>query len=396
MNKPNSPAKNVVVVIVISNMEYGGAQRQVAYLANHINEEQFDLHVVSLSDYVPMAPLIRGNDTNFHIIQKGSKYDMTVIPRLARLLRTLHADIVHGYLFDAEIAARLAGVMARTPVIGNCERNTNYEFKKVHLLAYGLTRPCLDLYIANSNAGAHFNQEYLKNRKDMYYTVHNGVDDQRFCPQESAPIRKDLNLRPEHFVVGMFGSLKEQKNHMMLFQAAHSLKEKHANLRLLLVGDQLAGGMHGSSEYSEGVRQAVRDMGLEEICVFTGNQDNVERLYSACDVTALPSLFEGTPNVALESMSCSVPVVATNVSDNAYIIRDEETGYLVDLHDVTHFADCIDRLARDPRLRRRLGKQAREFMQKEFSCERLAQKTEQVYLNSLGLDAPTAEQLRSF
>ena len=51
-----------------------------------------------------------------------------------------------------------------------------------------------------------------------------------------------------------------------------------------------------------------------------GNRADVENYYPLCDLTVLPSLFEGTPNVALESMSSGVPVVATNVSDNATII----------------------------------------------------------------------------
>ena len=107
----------VTVVIVVSNLEYGGAQRQIVELANHINNDLFDLHICSLSNYIPLAQFLSNLD-KLHVVDKSFKYDVTVVVRLAKLLKKLKADIVHGYLFDAEIAARIAGIMARTKAIG--------------------------------------------------------------------------------------------------------------------------------------------------------------------------------------------------------------------------------------------------------------------------------------
>ncbi len=388
--------KKIVVVIVISNMEYGGAQRQIVELANNIDSTRFDLHVCSLSDYVPIGPLIEDAEHRLHIISKKNKYDVSVIWRLATLLRRLRADIVHGYLFDAEIATRLAGRLARISSVGNCERNTNYAFKRIHLLTYRITRPFVDFYVANSTAGATFNQHMLSNKRSMYYTVHNGVDTKRFHRRDGSDIRASLGIPADAFVVGMFGSFKEQKNHAMLFQAVRPLLDRHPHTRLLLVGDELAGGMHGSTDYKTRTLALVEELGLKDICVFAGNRDDVELLYPACDVTALPSLFEGTPNVALESMACGIPVVATNVSDNAYVIRDEETGFVVDLTDVKSFSNRLCLLADDNELRTRLGRHAIEWMEKEFSCAQLARKTESVYLDVLGRLADQSKSGKSF
>jgi hypothetical protein len=54
----NGCDKKITVVIVISNLEYGGAQRQVVELANNIDTDCFDLHICSLSDYVPLSALL--------------------------------------------------------------------------------------------------------------------------------------------------------------------------------------------------------------------------------------------------------------------------------------------------------------------------------------------------
>ena len=385
----------VTAVIAISNLEYGGAQRQVIELANNLDTSVFDLHICSLSDYVPLSASLEDR-SRLHIIRKRFKFDVGVVYRLAWLLRQLHADIVHGYLFDAEIAARLAGRIAGTRAVGNSERNTDYPYKRRQLTAYRLTRQCVDFYIANSRAGAAFNQRTLGNRPDRYYTVHNGVDTRRFAPGDGTPVRASLGLDADEFVVGMFGSFKAQKNHALLFHAMRGLLQHHTRSRLLLVGDQLAGGLHGSDDYKLRMTGLLRELDLERHCILAGNRNDVEKLYAACDVTALPSLFEGTPNVALESMACGVPVVATRVSDNAYIIRDGETGLLVDPGDAEGFAARLLELARDRDSRRSMSELGRRWVEAEFSSRRLAEKTATVYHDVLGWPDADATRLRSF
>lgn len=391
---PESAAK-ITVVVVISNLEYGGAQRQIVELANNIDSEVFDLHVCSLSDYVPLGALL-DNRSALHVIQKHFKFDVSVVPRLAGLLRKLRADIVHGFLFDAEIAVRLAGRMAGVRAVGNSERNTDYDLKSVQLAAYRLTKRCVDFCVANSNAGADFNQRVLGNPKEQYYTVHNGVDTARFRPERGTGMRRSLGLDSGDFVIGMFGSFKAQKNHPMLFEAARPVIDRHPDTKLLLVGDELAGGLHGSDEYKVRTMNLIRQLDLERHCVFAGNRDDVEALYPICDVTVLPSLFEGTPNAVLESMACAVPVVATDVSDNGYIVRDGDTGYVVPLGDAAALTDRLLALAEDQNLRHSMGKRARQWVEREFSCTRLASKTAAVYRAVLGRPAPEAAALRSF
>ena len=385
----------ITVVIVVSNLEYGGAQRQIVALANHIDRERFDLHVCSLSGYVPLAARLESAGSHLHVIPKRFKFDLSVVPRLARLLRRLRADIVHGYLFDAEIAARLAGRLAGTAV-GNSERNTDYPVKRIQLEAHRLTRRCVDFYVANSNAGARFSQRVFRNPRRWYYTVHNGVDTELFRPGDRAAARRSLGLEVDEFVVGMFGSFKEQKNYELLFVTLRALLDRHPRTRLLLVGDELAGGLHGSSEYKRRMLELAERLDLLGHTVFAGNRDDVESLYPACDVTALPSLFEGTPNVALESMASAVPVVATAVSDNPYVVREGEAGYLVALGDSERFCERLLMLALDRDLRERMGRAARRWAESEFSCARLAEKTEAVYKDVLGRPSPDAARLRSF
>ena len=75
------------VALVISNLEFGGAQRQLVELANNLSRDRFDVHVYSLSEYVPLAQTLKLSPTRLRVVKKKSKYDLSVVPRLAALFR---------------------------------------------------------------------------------------------------------------------------------------------------------------------------------------------------------------------------------------------------------------------------------------------------------------------
>lgn len=371
------------ILYLVSNLEYGGAQRQLIELANHIDRERFEVRVCSLSNYVPLADRLR-TDIPLHINRRRAKLDFTVAPRLVRLLKQHRIDVIHSYLFDANIAARLAGALVRTPIIViNTERNADYPIKRRHLIAYQLTRWRVDRIVANSRSGAVFNARKLGHDPSLYRVVHNGVDLDRFRPRDSGSVRRKLGFSEDERVVGMFASFKPQKNHALFLRASRHVVDRIPATRLLLVGDELYGGMHGSTDCRRDVERLADELQLRDRCVFTGNRDDVESLYCVCDVTVLPSLFEGTPNTVLESMACGVPVVVSKVSDNCHIVRDRHVGYVVPLGDEQTLANRVCTLLLDESARRVMGRAAREWVAQEFSITIAVRKTERIYVELL-------------
>jgi glycosyltransferase involved in cell wall biosynthesis len=367
------------VLLLISDLEFGGAQRQVVELANQMDPSRFIVDVCSLADYVPLADGLSGAKDRLHIIRKSHKFDFRIVPQLAALLRKLKVDVLHTFLFDAEFFGRLAGRRAGVPVVIGSERNTDYVPLRRHKWALGLTKRYCHLTIANSNAGAAFNSRTFGVHPSLFRVVHNGVDTTRFQPRNSSVVRASLGLTGNERVIGMFGSFKAQKNHPYLLRAARMVIERVPDVRFLFVGDELYKGMSGSVSYKQEVEALVDDLGLRGNCIFAGNKQDVENWYPLCDLTVLPSLFEGTPNVALESMACGVPVVATDVSDNRLVIPDGRAGFIVPLNDEASLADRICRLLEDDSLRSRMSAAAREWVTAEFSGPRLAEKTADVY-----------------
>jgi len=378
-----SQDRPIRVVLVVDDLGYGGAERQVVELANNMDHDRFDVHVCALSDHLPLRDQLQIGRHNVHVIRRRTRFDITLVPRLARLLRKVKADIVHGYLFRADNVGRLAGRLAGTELIIGTERSAKYRSTRRNWLAYRLTRGCVDLVIANSKTGADFNRATYGHSSLEYRVVYNGVNTERFRLRNRSKVRSQLGLSDTLRIVGVVASFKPVKNHAMVLRAFKTVRESSPDSHLLLVGDQLYGNIGGTSEYQAEIRGLIDELGLAESCTFLGNRDDVELIYPACDLTVLASFYEGTPNVLLESMACGIPVVATDVSDNSYIVRENDTGFLVAVGDVTQMAHRMELLLGNNTLRQEMGRKARNRVLDEFSSQRLAEKTQAIYMQFL-------------
>src|SRR4029078_6284791 len=78
-----APFKAVpTALLLISDLEFGGAQRQVIELANNMDPARFDIHVCCFSHYVPLASMLRDPESRLHVIPKRHKFDFGVVPKL--------------------------------------------------------------------------------------------------------------------------------------------------------------------------------------------------------------------------------------------------------------------------------------------------------------------------
>jgi len=379
------------VMLLVSGLEYGGAERQAVELVREMDRRSFAPFVCSLSREVPLADRLP-EETDLVIVSKRWKFDVSTVWRVARVMVERRVSIVHAFLFDAEMVARLGGALARRPVVIGSERNADYRRRVMHTVCYRLTRALYDGVIANSQAGKRFAMRTLSMPDDRVFVVHNGVDVGQFHPGDSEAARRQLGIALDEAVVGMVAGFKPQKNHAMFLRMARRVAERIPRARFYLVGARPregcgrrfslrpGAGYHGNvAAYYAQVRGMIDAFGLGDRCVLLGDRDDVATFYNACDVTVLTSRHEGTPNVLLESMACGVPVAATDVSDNAIVVADGRTGYIVGLDDDERMADRVCRILSDPPERRRLGEAARAWVMERYSTTALARNTEAVY-----------------
>lgn len=122
-----------------------------------------------------------------------------------------------------------------------------------------------------------------------------------------------------------------------------------------------------------------RENGLMDKVMFLGKLDNVPDLMGCTDVLLLPSEFESFGLVALEAMSCEVPVVATNVGGIPEVVIHGETGFLGNLGDVQTMAKYVLRILKDQNLQANMAAAARRRAVEVFDQMKIVPLYEKYY-----------------
>lgn len=373
------------ILLLISSLEYGGAERQVVELYKSLDRNRFNPLICTLSEYNPLADGLPNPSTDLVVVKKRGKYDLRVVFRLAKLIKERNIELIHCFLFDAEIAGRLASLLAGRPAVIASERNSDYTHKKIHWIFHRLTKGLIDAMIANSTAGKQLNVNALGIPENIIHVVHNGIDTEKFrpSPSEAVAVRQSLNVPGNALVVGLVASFKSQKRHEDFIKVAEQILKDLPEAYFFIVGDKLVEGTHGSDSYRDTIRTRIENSPFRDRIKLLGNRSDMRAVYNSFDLKMLVSSREGTPNVLLEAMSCGVTVVATNISDNGIVVEDGVTGFLAPLGDVQKLAGDAVKLLKSGELRTQFGRAARNRVLENFSTSLLAYKTEKVYNTAL-------------
>jgi glycosyltransferase involved in cell wall biosynthesis len=118
---------------------------------------------------------------------------------------------------------------------------------------------------------------------------------------------------------------------------------------------------------------------LKEKVFLLGERLDMPQIMSAIDLLILSSAYgESFPNVLAEAMSCEVPSVATDVGGSAFIVG--ATGSIVPPKEPVALADAAVQLLSNNKLRKKLGKEARTRIKKEFSIEKISKDYEKLFI----------------
>jgi glycosyltransferase involved in cell wall biosynthesis len=366
--RPGANARSVL--LFINGLGYGGAEVQVVQLATGLRKRGWDTTVVTMlpprrfTDDLDRA----GVDLECLNMRRGVA-DPRAILRFRRILRRKRPQIVHSHIAHANLLARLARLVCPMPVLITTAHSM-IEGGRMLEIAYRLTDRLADLTTNVSQAAVDRYVRIGAAPSDRIQFVPNGVDLERFRPDESQrqSLRTELGVS-DQFVWLAVGRPTAAKNYPNMIDAFARLSD--LNALLLIVG---------RGEMEADLRQRADQPALRGRVRLLGARSDVAALMNSADGYVLSSDWEGMPLVLQEASCTRLPIVATDVGGNREVVVDGRTGLVVPAKDPAALAAAMRRvMAMTIEQRRELGSAARQRMAEVFDLERVLDRWEGLY-----------------
>lgn len=355
-------ARRIKVFYLITELDAGGAEKALFELASRVDRERFAPVVGCLSGRGVFGQ--RLEEAGVEVVHfDAGRMSVGVVWRVARELRRRGADVMHSFLFHANMVGRVAARLAGTRRVV-CSVRVE-EPRRWRLWADRLTQGLMDFETCVSEAALEYTRRAGVARRKLV-AVPNGIDVGNYA--RPAPAPAEWGLPANALVVAVVARLDEQKDPLTMLEAFALTKSAGAVLAWAGDGPMAAAARHRAAE-----------LGLADRVRFLGRLADVRPLLGRADVFALASKWEGMPNCVLEAMASGLPVVATAVGGCRELVEDEVTGLLARPGDASDLAAKLGRLLGDGALRRAMGNAGRLRASERFSVEAMVRANEELY-----------------
>jgi glycosyltransferase involved in cell wall biosynthesis len=375
------------VAYVVDHLQIGGAQSHLLQLVRGLDRAAWQPEIwTATSSPGDLAPVFEQEGIpvrSFGIDETlVSPRTLSAAARVARDLRAREVAIVHGYLFEGNLLAALAGKMGRRPVTLVSKRSLDRYDRLDRRLAAALSNRLADRVTVNATAVRDLVADHEWCPASKMVLIPNGVA----LPQRTGTTPGGAErTAPRGPVVGMVGRLGWKKGYPHALHAAAIVRAAVPGVRFDVVGD--------GDQRSE-LEGLARSLGLEGTVRFLGKRRDVADLMAGFDCYVLSSVIEGMPNALLEAMALGRPVVTTSAGGSAEVVVDGESGLVVPPADPQALADAVVRILRDPALAGRLGEAAERRVRSAFDLSAMLGSIERLYRDELaraGVPAPPSE-----
>lgn len=299
------------------------------------------------------------------------------IKRMADLIKRENIDIINAHRGEGHLVVALYKYILK---------------KKLPLIrTRGDTRPPRDnifnrylndnltdriIVTAETLRGSYLQNMRIKPEKVSKISV--GIDENFFSPRPShLGWKSRLNIGEGDLVVGMVGRLSPVKGHKYFIQAAEFVLKKTPQAKFIIAG--------GNAQIkSSQLKEMVKESNMENNFRFVGRVDDIREIISIFDVGVVASVGSETIcRVLLEYMAMGKPAVGTSVNAIPEVIQHGVNGFVVPPADGEALGGAVLKLLEDKEKRINFGNAGRSSVEKDFSLEQFAQKTEEVYFELL-------------
>lgn len=373
-------SRKIKVLFVHSSSELYGSDRSLLNIIRGIDKTKYEVHVIlpcegplcvelrQISDVeltIFDVAVLRRKNLNIHGIFVFLVNLICSVKYIEKYIKNNYIDIVDtntAVVFPGAIAARR---MKKKSVWHIREIIKNKFENKVISVIMNLFS---DIIVANSKSTA----QSLQVPKDKIRIVYNAVNTGELLGV-SKSTSKSINVHP---IVGMAGRINRWKGQKLFVDAASEVHDRYPDVEFWIAGDTYAGEEYLRTDLTE----YIHDRSLENKVKLLGQVKNMNDFYQKIDIFVLPSIKpEPFGLVILEAMEHKIPVIATNHGGPTEIIKNGETGFLVDYNSSEMMAKTIEMLIEKPLMRKSIGENSFRYAQQNFSVDVMIKKIEAIF-----------------
>ncbi len=335
--------KRIRVAHLHSYLPFGGVENHILNLCRHFDSERFELEVCLFRDGGPMLSVFEDAGVTVRVFNVVDGDGRIVNSDQARafLAHLRSFDIAHTWYGGGPLNFGMQAAQSLRIAV---------QVQSIEWLVPAVD-PGLDAVILESDVLKTIQEAAgVPNR---LVRINAGIDLARYNPATVQPFR--LFDGP---VVGRVSRLVEEKDPETFVRAAALVQARHPHTNFVIAGD---GPLRAQLE------ALAQRLGAR--ITFLGNCTNVPAVLAAFDIFAYPTLGDSFGFVNAEAMAMGKPVISTRVGAVPELVRDGETGFLIEPQDAWGLAQCICYLLNEPEIGRRMGSQGRQLIETKFDLK---------------------------
>lgn len=353
------------VAIVTASLGPGGAEKQAFYMARALAEAGVEVRVYNLSRGGEYEDALR----RLHVEVKWIGWLPAPPFRILRFvtaLRNFRPHIIQSVHAYTNVYTAIAGRVLSAVSVGGLRSDLSACLEDSGRFARCLLTWPDAIAVNSRRALEQVKQEAVLDPKRSYF-LPNAIDLSRFPERagtDDAQSDADCNCV-------CVGRLFPAKRVDMFLRALAAARSTEPGIRGTVVG-------YGPEAVR--LQHLAAELQLPPRALsFLGLREDVADILQQAAIFVFCSESEGTPNVILEAMAASLPVITTPAGDAAEVVQRAGAGYVVPFGDVEALADAMMRLARSPALRQRLGRAGRDYVVQHCTASDLAARLFKIY-----------------
>ncbi len=363
--------------------QIGGAEFQIFLLAKFLNKEKFTpiLACSESSSLDKWCKKFIAEKIKVIRLKVKHKHDPRHYLHLKKIIKTEKIELLHAHVWNPA-SCRYAFLVNKIPII--ITEHDPFKLSSIKNIFKKISIKKVIKIITVSDNNKQVIAELFPDYKNKICVIHNGIDVDwwrsqllRLADEDYSWIKKNIFYANKNtLIITSIAELHERKGLKYLIQALPEVIKKFPNIKLVIIGE---------GPDRKNLENLVKNLSLQKHVVLLGKQKEIPKLLKSSDIFCLPSRREAFGLVNTEAMMAKLPVIASSVGGIPEIVKDGETGILVDPEDSPGLAKALIELVSNEKKREEMGEKGYKRVLSDFNSKAMAKKYEDIYSEVLSL-----------